>query len=348
MPKKEKVSQKSIARDLGVSQPLVSLALNGRKDELSPETYKRIWDRALELGYCPKGMRVDPALTAAGAKNIGFILRSGVRLYQQNNFFGHVQHGLHDALAARGGALQFLGSEDLLTPEKLRRIFAPGHALQGVVLLGEVARPFLDQLRALCARLVAVSARYPGLCHSVQGNDAQSLEQVVRHLHELGHRRIGWLGGNVGLERHTARLAALQNTLEALGLSLDERYVVKLSDGDRAEGAEAVHALLPSRRRQDFPTAFVCYNSTMAAGAMKAFQREGWRVPADVSVAGADISRINLEETPHITGAGTNPEKIGEVAAKLLLGNAAAEEGFTDMVLTSQLVVGDTTGPAAK
>ena len=346
MPKRGKVSQQRIARDLGVSQALVSLALNGRKEGISPATYKRIWARALELGYSPKGMRVDPALTASGAQHVGFILRAGLRLYHPTSFFGHVQHGLHEALEARGHAAMFLGSEDLLTPEKLRRAFRPGHTLQGVVLLGEVARPFLEQLRALAPRIVAVSARYPGLCHSVQGNDFQSLDQVVQHLYGLGHRRFGWLGGNAGLGRHESRLAALKAALASAGVDRDPRYVVVLTEGDRAEGAEAIHALLPHARRRDFPTAFVCYNSTMAAGALKALQREGWKVPADLSLAGADISRVNLEETPRVTGAGTHPEKMGEVAARLVLGETATDEGFTDLVLASQFLPGDTTGPA--
>jgi LacI family transcriptional regulator len=291
-------------------------------------------------------MRVEPGLTSSGARHIGFVLRAGLRLYKPSSFFGHVQHGLHDALAARGHAALFLGSEDLMTPEDLRRAFRPGHTLQGMVLLGEVARPFLDELRALASRIVAVSARYPGLCHSVQGNDSQALEQVVRHLHQFGHRRFGWLGGNVGLGRHESRVAAYRSALAAFGLALDPRYCVALKEGDRAEGAEAAHTLLPQARRRDFPTAFVCYNSSMAAGATKALQREGWSVPGDISVAGADISRVNLEETPRVTGAGTNPEKMGETAARLVLGEGVAEEGFLDLVLPAQLLTGDTTGPA--
>ena len=48
-----------ILEDLGVSQALVSLALNGRKDGINAETYQRIWDHAVSLGYQPKGMRFE-------------------------------------------------------------------------------------------------------------------------------------------------------------------------------------------------------------------------------------------------------------------------------------------------
>jgi len=78
---KRKISQTQIARDLGVSQALVSLALNGRSEGIHPETYRRIWDRAISQGYLPKGMRVESAPDKSRIQQIGFILRSPFRLY---------------------------------------------------------------------------------------------------------------------------------------------------------------------------------------------------------------------------------------------------------------------------
>ena len=53
-------------------------------------------------------------------------------------YFGHVQHGLHVALEAREFTAVFLGAEDQLDGEKLRRFFPAGHPFQGIVLVGEV------------------------------------------------------------------------------------------------------------------------------------------------------------------------------------------------------------------
>jgi LacI family transcriptional regulator len=85
----------------------------------------------------------------------------------------------------------------------------------------------------------------------------------------------------------------------------------------------------------------------MASGAVRELQREGWAVPGDVSVASADVSPVATDSIPRITAAGTNPEKLGEAAARLVLDGAATQvEGFTDLMLPAQLFVGDTTGPA--
>jgi LacI family transcriptional regulator len=344
----KKVSQTQLAHELGISQALVSLVLNGRKQGINPETYDRIWAHAVKRGYHPKGMRLASS-PAAQPRQVGIILRAPLRLNTPTMYFGHVQHGLHTGIEAREYTTVFLGAEDQLEPEKLRRVFAPGHAFRGIVLVGEVTRAFLDQLRRFAIPIVAVSARYPGLCHSVLGNEPQALEALVEHLYAKGHRRFGWLGGNVGLGRHEARLQALEAALRRHDLALDSRYVVKLKEGDRIDGADAVRLLQPAAARRDFPTALIAYNTLMAAGAVRELQRDGRAVPGRVSVASADISPVATESVPRITAAGTNPEKLGEAAARLLLeGTATQPEGCTDLMLPAQLFLGDTTGPAPK
>jgi LacI family transcriptional regulator len=343
---KKKISQTHLAKELGVSQALVSLALNGRSVGINPDTYKRIWDHAINLGYLPKGMRVESTPDASRVRQIGYILRAPLRLYIPSTYFGHVQHGLHQELEAHGHRLAFMGAEDELAPDRLRQLLHPSNHLNGVVVLGEVARPFMADLCKLTRRVVAVSARYHGLCHSVLGNEPEALTEIVRHLFNLGHQRIGWLGGNASLGRHDARLAALKAAMQPLGLALDPRYTTVLKQADRAEGAEAIHVMLKHARRKDFPTAFVTYNTPMALGASLGLQREGWKVPGDISLASADVSRLSVEGALRITGAGTSPDKLGEAAARLVMGQSVASEGYTDLVLPAPLVVGNSTGPA--
>ncbi len=347
MAEPAKISQTQLARELGVSQALVSLVLNGRKQGINAETYERIWAHAVKRGYHPKGMRLDSSPAAQRPRSVGIILRAPMRLSTLGNYFGQVHHGLHTALVGQGLTTVFLGAEDELTAERLDQHFSGAQAFQGVVLFGEVQRRFLERLRQHERRIVVVSARYPGLCHSVLGNEPQALEQLVQHLVGLGHQRIAWLGGNRHLARHGDRLAAFQRALAEAGLKLNPRYVLQLQQADRAEGTEAMHQLLTHTRRSDFPTAAVCYNSLMAHGAARACLRHGWKIPDDFSLAGADTPRTDLDEPPQITGAGTNPARLGETAARLIVNSTGADdEPFTDVMLPSQLSLGTSTGPA--
>ncbi len=346
MPKPRRVSQTQLAKDLGVSQALVSLVLNGRQDGISPHTYKRIWNHAVSCGYRPKGMKLERLPREARQRQVGIILRSKLNIHTQGSYFNHVLHGLHTVLAEHGHAVVFLGSEDDLNRDRLGQYFAPGHTLQGVVLFGEVEKPFLHQLRQCATHIVAVSARHTGHSHSVVGNEPQALAAIVNHLHGFGHRRIGWLGGNIGLGRHEARHAAYSEALQLRGLKPDKRYAVYCIEADRAEGSEAILKLLPLRRRKDFPTAFVTYNLHMAIGAIQTLLREGIGVPGDISLAAADYSPLAMQTTPTITAAGCEAEKLGRAAAGLLLELFQPDAGwFQDIIVPSELYVGQSTGP---
>lgn len=324
------------------------MVLNGRRTGIASETYDRIWAHAVKRGYHPKGMRLTASPAASRPRSVGFILRAPMRLGTLGNYFGRVQQGLHDVLAEAGLTTAFLGCEDALLDAQIAGYFPAGHAYQGVVLLGEVAPAFIERLRRHERRLVMVSGRHPGFCHSVLGNEPQALNQLVQHLAGLGHQRIGWLGGNVGMGRHEMRFAAFKAALTAAGLKLDERYLLTLREADRAEGTEAAHQALQlakAKSARPLPTAFICYNGLMAEGAVRGFERSGLSVPGRMSVAAADAPRTEPTTGLTLTSAGALPEKLGEAAARLVLGSTGAtDEPFTDLMLPSQLIVGRSTG----
>ncbi len=326
------------------------MVLNGRRTGISPETYDRIWAHAVKRGYHPKGMRLAAVPGGTGTRSVGFILRRPLRLSTIGNYFGRVQQGLHNVLVGAGLTTSFLGSEDQLEPARIAGFFPAGHSYKGVVLLGETAHGFIDLLREHERRIVMVSGRYPGFCHSVLGNEPQALSQLVQHLVGLGHRTIGWLGGNVGLGRHEMRFQAFTAAMATAGLKIDDRYVITPPEGDRAAGADAAReaiARAKARPNRPLPTAFICYNGIMAEGAIREFERAGLSAPRKISIAAADAPRTEATGHPSITSAGAPPEKLGETAARLVLTSTGAnDEPFNDVMLPSQLVIGESTGPA--
>src|SRR5262249_36820895 len=207
-------SQQQIARSLGVSQALVSLVLNGKRENISEESYQRIWDQALKIGYRPKGMQVDG--NHSRVTYVGFVFRAGLRLHTPSNFFSPVQQVMPSALLSHSYHAVFLGSEDDLgiraVQQKLRQ-----HHLLGVAVLGQVDERFLKAIKAVQPNLVAVSASYPGLCHSVMPNERQALGLLVEHLVKLGHRQFAWVGGDKGLQYNLRRQTALTESMRQHG-----------------------------------------------------------------------------------------------------------------------------------
>ena len=340
--KRENISQQRIARDLGVSQALVSLVLNGKRENISQESYQRIWNHALKIGYRPKGMKLTEG--QAPATSVGFILRAGLRLHTQSNFFSHVQHGLHACLLEQGYHSVFLGSEDDLGPQSVQQVLQR-HQLSGLAILGQVSLEFLRAIKAVQPNVVAVSVTYPGVCHSVMPNEKQAIEQLVAHLVELGHREVAWIGGDRGLDYNLRRHARLTDALEARGLKPSRKFDVDVGSGDRLAGWKAGELLVSKISRKAFPTACVCGNASMARGVVNYLMQKGWSVPEQISVVAADATRICVEEHPQITGAHADPEKIGVTAAELLMRSAETkDEILSDVILPSRLTVRETSG----
>jgi LacI family transcriptional regulator len=343
--KKESVSQQRIAQDLNVSQALVSMVLNGKRENINPDSYQRIWDHALKIGYRPKGMQLNG--NGALVTNVGFILRSGLRLHTQSNFFSHVQHGLHAGLLAHGYHSVFLGSEDDLgvrtVQQKLRQ-----NQVFGLAVLGQVDDKFLKAIKAVQPNLVAISVSYPGICHSVMPNEKQALSLLVEHLTELGHRQFAWVAGDKGLHYNIRRRAGLVEALGQHDLKLADKFTLNVELGDRLGGWKAGEIMLGQISRKNFPTAWVCANGLMARGVINCLMQNGWRVPEEISVVAVDATRVCVEENPKITGAHADPEKIGVTAAELLLKRADAEdESLVDVLLPSHLTVRETSAKAA-
>ena len=171
----------------------------------------------------------------------------------------------------------------------------------------------------------------------------------MQHLLDLGHTRFAWLGGDSALQRSKSRFNALTSALRLHDLQIESAYQVNLPSAERIDGREAAEKILTATSELDAPTAWICFNGTMARGATNYLLQQGISIPGDISIAAFDRTRISEEESPTITGANTLPELIGRVAAEVLIGKeGTSEASFCDTVLRSELVVRESSGKVAK
>ena len=134
-------------------------------------------------------------------------------------------------------------------------------------------------------------------------------------------------------------------------LELDDRFVVSVEKADRQEGFDCAEQLM-SRVGDDqskAPTVWICHNGLMARGAHQFALLRGIRIPQDISLAAVDRTRVCTEIHPDLTSASSNPELIGEEAAKLLCKAETPDEGriLVDLVIPSEFAAGETSGPVA-
>lgn len=341
----KRISQTQIAKELGYSQALVSMVLNGRKQGISEEAYKRIWDYAITHGYSPRGMNIDSVRESTNTTTIGYILRSPLKLANKSNFFSHVHQGMYDHLDQHDVKMVFLGSEDDIQVEKLPELQSMTKSVKGIAIMGEVESNFLEGVRKLQLPISYASARATGKCHSVLSNEQESGEMLVDHLYELGHRKFAWLGGNKFLGRHKERFEGVVAALAKYDLTLNPDSIARLKGADRREGSNGAKQIVEANRN-DLPTAWICLNSLMARGAISYLFQNGYRIPDDLSIAAIDMTNVCTEENPQITSASALPEDMGSEAARILMESInGSVKSLMDITLPAQLRILESTGP---
>ncbi len=341
------ISQTQIARELGVSQSLVSIVLNGREDGIAQQTYESIWNYALQNGYSPKGMKISGGTTKGlgSMQTVGYFLRAPMKLSNTSNFFSHVAQGLHDYLREKHHNLVFLGSESDLTPQELRTAYWKNKTVTGIVVMGEVDSDFLAAIREMNKSLVYLGARSPGYCHSVNANEYQAAEQLVDHLYGLGHRNFAFLGGTRAKSRNEERLLGLSRALARYNLTIPESAIFTVEDAERLQGYQIAERLLNANLKP-FPTAWVCINGLLARGAINRLFKEGLMAGREVSVAAFDNTRVCSDEFPGLTSASSVPEDLGREAGRILLNPGLCEgDSLLDVVLPSKFFERESVGP---
>ncbi len=273
-----------IANQAGVSVSTVSKVLNGRTD-VAPATRDRIAKLLRGHGYqVVAGMRFGVADLLIGSLH--------------GPWAEELIRGAVDAAREAGHSVVVTtvstGAEFSDWLERAARRGTDG-VLSVLYLPGAAER---DRLAAAHIPLIVVDPpTEPGSdIRSVGTTNWQGGLTATRHLAELGHRRIGAIGGPERFWSANARLDGYRTALMRSGLPVDEDLVVR---GEFAvpAGRDLTHRLLD---RAAPPTAIVAGNDNQAFGVLQALSERGLRVPGDVSVVGFDDA-VAAWTTPPLT-----------------------------------------------
>ncbi|MFF7141896.1 MULTISPECIES: substrate-binding domain-containing protein [Streptomyces] len=332
-PGSTRPTSRDVARTAGVSQAAVSLVLGDKwRGRVSPTTAERVRQAAQELGYRPnlaaRNLRlgrtrtvllVVPALTTeffagvyTGAARIAAAHGFGVVLYPSPEGVGPAKDPFHSAQAALDGVIASSMAADALT------------AIRG------------DQLP-----LVMLDSDPHGSLGAATVNldIADGARQVAHHLLDLGHRHLLHLAADVPSWTFRVRAQELATHIGALpDTTLSTAHAPISIDDARTATETALRA--PGPR----PTAVICDDDKLAAGAYKAARRLGLRIPEDLSITGLDDLALATALDPELTTVRLDAELFGERGMHALL---AVLEGRTPEQgdIPVELVVRGSTAP---
>lgn len=331
---KSRVTLLDIAADAGVSRATVSLVIRD-VPRVTNATRKRVLRSIKKLGYVYH--RGAASLRMRQSHAIGLIVTDIT-----NPFFAEVIVAIEDHLAT-AGFVTLLGntSEDRSKEERLLRtmqefptdgiLICPtlnGESSKGPANLGEVFP------------MVAFARRVPGLDYVGIDNE-QGAQLAIEHLYRIGHRRIAFLGGSPNLLSSDDRLKGYQRAFSQLKLKFDPLLVVP-SALNRRGGFDGVQKVM---KTENSPTAVLCFNDSVALGAMEGIQRLGRKPGVDFGIVGFNNIPEAAHCVPGLTTIENSPRQLGESAAELLLKRIEQRSApIRTLILQPQLIVRESCG----
>jgi LacI family transcriptional regulator len=326
-----------VARLAGVSVGTVSRVTNGVTG-VRPQTRESVLRAIADLGYVPsshaRGLRGKPSSTVA-------LIISDVA----NPFYASLTRGVEDVAQSHGYSLVLCNADRGRTKQRqyVERLLAEG--VRGMVIAP--ARNTITDLRALAKRgvaLVVVDWR-----HSLHGVDnvytdsVAGARETVAHFLSLGHSRIAAISGPHDDATAEDRVTGYHQALAEAGVAANPALV---RFGSYTEEAGFRHCLALLRLAPP-PTAVFTANNRLAAGAYRAIESLGLRVPEDVSLGSFDTHYPSGLLAP-LTAFAQPEYDMGRTAAELLLerlGGLRRDNVDRQVVLQGRLIVGGSSAP---
>jgi LacI family transcriptional regulator len=290
----------------------VSRVLNDYPD-VSPRTRARVLEAIETAGFVPD--RIARSLVTGRGQVIAVILETGEGHPDLlHPFFQEVLVGLRRAVGASSYDLLLLSGPETGDDASYRRRIRHNR-VDGVVLMG-ARKPRIAEVLAAGVPCMGVDLDVAGSrAGSVASDNEGGIALAVRHLHDLGHRRIGLIGGPSDTRPGAERLLGFRQAVAGLGLAVPAEHV-REGDYYPASGDASMRALLDL---PEPPTAVVAASDLMAAGALQAASERGCRVPEDVSVVGFDDIQIAGLLRPALTTIRQDKQGLGRTAAEALV-----------------------------
>lgn len=336
------VTIKDVAQHLRVSHSTVSRALNDHR-HISRTMKDRVREAVTELGYVANASARK--LRGAESNLIALIVPDVMA-----EMFTFIAKSLTTHCFKAGYQLVLCATDD--DPEIERQHV---EKLREARAIGAVIIPSPGLLRETAALLrpvatVQVSRRHPLLsasCVAVDGG--RGIADSLRHLTQLGHRRIAYIGLTTDRSTGVERLAGYRRALEDHGLPF-EAALVRLGPGKPEYGRAAVAGLLDAA---NLPTAIVFATADLTHGGISALRHARIDIPQAMSVMGfGDPAWFRLQGTG-ISTVGVSLSEMAEAAISLLLRQVSARsdgqlaEPPSSIVLDPYLILRDTTAPPA-
>lgn len=308
---KKTVKIQDVAKFAGVSTATISRALSN-PDLVSETTRKIVLDAVKATGY-----RVNRAARNLRTQRANAIL---VLLPDMGNpFFSQILQGIESVLSpAHFSILVAETGQISACGEQIVDYFNEGRVDGMIILDSSLDRQTIDDLTAtsqskkiVCACEWLEGSSFP----SVRSANRRGTEAAIKHLYELGHRKIAHVSGPLGNVLTAARRESAIEVMTRLGIPPSNEYLIE-GNFDLNSGRDAARKIL---NMDDQPTAIFCASDQIAYGLIAGLTAGGFNVPQDFSVVGFDDIEFSEHFIPALTTMRQDRHGLGKRAASMLM-----------------------------
>lgn len=333
---------KDVAKLASVSFKTVSRVINN-EPSVSPVLKEKVNKAIKKINYEPN---LSARSLRGAASSISFIYDN-----PNSNYVIELQHGILGECRKQGYELLIhpCDSKSTQVCDELLQMVRRSH-VGGLVLtppLSEMATVVkaLTENNIKFVRILSGSGAPDKLSPCVTVNDRHAAFSLTHHLADLGHKRIGFLCGDVEHKSSQERLEGYKAVLVERGIAVDPALILEgsYSFDSGVEGAKSI--MLQDQK----PTAIVACNDEIAAGALFAARMQGIAVPQELSIIGFEDSPFSRQTWPRLTTARQPNKFIAQSATALLIStiqpNPDPEKNDQDtaIVFHPELVIRDST-----
>jgi len=326
---------KDVAALAGISYTTVSHVVNKTRP-VSERVRLKVEAAIAELDYVPSA--VARSLKAKTTATIGLLVPNSL-----NPYFAELARGIEDYCERNNYCVILCNSDD--DPDKQRNYLRVllEKRVDGLIVASTGGDDSLASgLLAVRTPMVIVDREIAGVeTDRVRIDHEEGAYLATRHLLELGHRAIAFIGGPLDNSVAQLRLAGYRRALRQAKVKVSASSVLA-SDFTSTGGYRAAAQLLEGER----PTAIFASNDLLGIGALRAAAERDIRIPGELSVIGFDDIQMSRYVYPALTTVGQSILQLGETAAELLLRRLATPELALDQrIVIPSIVLRESTAP---
>ncbi len=318
-----------VAQAAKVSTATISRAINDPAKVAKP-TRNRIEAVIRKMGYTPNhGGRV---LASSKSNTVGAIIPT-----MANSMFASGLQAFQEKLAESGITLLVAstGYDNEKEFQQIRSLMAQG--ADGLLLIGESRAP--ESIDYLTLRKIpyVISWSYKSDPARVFAgfDNSKAAYAMTRQILELGHRKIAMIAGSSrDNDRASERIEGVKRAVKSFGNNAKLTAIIE-TQYSVENGGNAFEQLM---FRCEQPTAIVCGNDVLAAGAVVRAQKKGINIPKEVSITGFDDITLASVVTPPLTTVRVPQVEMGGAAAQLLLKQISEEAQPASIEFDTEIV----------